>query len=522
MILKEPTRRQSVLSAIAVMSGTLGSRILGFVRIALISMFFGAKGEADVLNAVFNIPNNFRKLLAEGALSSAFIPELSRQIVNDPTGEKAKKLNRNILALQLLILIPLSVACVFFPHIVLRIFVRFPDPAMTLLAEKLFRWLFHYILLISISAVLMAVLNSHNHFLIPAVSPLLFSVSVIASILIWHRPLGIFSMVIGVLGGGLAQIFWQYPAYRKLGYTLIPKIDFSSPPFRRVLKHWVPVLITSSIFTVNQQVAILLATGLKEGSTTALSNAIVFWQLPFGIFSASITTVLFPKMSRLAGQKEWGKLSESLQDGIHMLGMLLIPSSILLILFGPELISTALQRGEFFREDSALTASVLAAYCPGMFFVGVYNLFQRAFYSRGDYRYTLYAAAGIVFVDISLSLSFLWLGFGVVSLAWANSIAMTAGALVMAYGGVKKFIVLRSKNMVIHFLKVLCAQVPMVGLVLLLKVFIPSERFFRGSSWGNLGLLALEGLLSLFILFVVYSFMKLDITSILKRRKSLS
>ena len=323
--MKETTRRQSMLSTIAVMTGTLGSRILGFVRIALISMFFGAGGEADVLNAVFNIPNNFRKLLAEGALSSAFIPELSRQIVQDGTGENARKLSRNILALQLLILIPLSLICIFFPQVVLKIFIRFEDPAMTALAIKLFRWLFHYILLISINAVLMAVLNSHNQFLIPAVSPLLFSVSVISSIVIWHSTLGIFSMVIGVLGGGVAQILCQYPLYHKLGYRVMPRLDFRDEAFRRVMKQWLPVLVTSSIFTINQQVAIFLATGLEEGSTTALSNSIVFWQLPFGIFSASITTVLFPKMSRLAGAENWDKLSSTIQDGVHMLAVLLVP-----------------------------------------------------------------------------------------------------------------------------------------------------------------------------------------------------
>ncbi|MDC7238921.1 MAG: murein biosynthesis integral membrane protein MurJ, partial [Spirochaetales bacterium] len=345
--MKETTRRQSLLSTLGVMAGTLGSRLLGFVKIALISMFFGAGRKADVLNAVFNIPNNFRKLLAEGALSSAFIPELSRQIVSDPEGKGSRNLSRSILGLQMLILVPVSLVCIIQPQILLRLFVRFPDPADFDLAIRLFRWMWHYILLISVSAVLMAVLNSYNHFLIPALSPLLFSVSVIVSILIWHESLGVFSMVAGVLGGGVFQILWQFPLYRKLGYSLKPRLHFKDEAFQRVMKQWIPVLITSSIFTVNSQVAVLLATGLDEGSTTALSNAIVFWQLPFGIFSASITTVLFPKMSRQAGEGNIQAMGETLLQGVHMLSVLLIPSSLLLMAFGPEMISTALQRGEF-------------------------------------------------------------------------------------------------------------------------------------------------------------------------------
>ena len=516
--MKETSRRQSLLSTFAVMTGTLGSRILGFVRIALISMFFGAKGEADVLNAVFNIPNNFRKLLAEGALSSAFIPELSRQIIKDPSGKDARKLSRNILALQLLILLPISIFCILFPEAVLKVFMRFKDPEMTALAVRLFRWLFHYILLISINAVLMAVLNSHNQFLIPAVSPLLFSISVICSIVIWHDNLGIFSMVIGVLGGGVAQILWQFPRYRKLGYSLLPRIAFRNEAFRRVMKQWVPVLITSSIFTINQQVAILLATGLAEGSTTALSNAIVFWQLPFGIFSASITTVLFPKMSRLAGSGEWEKLSATLQDGIHMLGILLVPSCILLVLFGREIIVIALQRGEFTYLDSTLTAAVLSAYCPGMLFVGIYNLFQRSFYSQGNYKLPLYIAGISVAEDITLSLIFLHLGWGVVSLAWANSIAMTTGSFLLAAGALKGKITFKGKRFVLHFSKVLLAQIPLILFVLFIKRAVDPAVFELGSSWRQFGILALEGLSSLVVLAGVYYLMKLDVMRVLKKR----
>ncbi|MDA3957268.1 murein biosynthesis integral membrane protein MurJ [Oceanispirochaeta sp.] len=516
--MKETTHRQSFLSTLAVMAGTLGSRILGFVRIALISMYFGASGEADILNAVFNIPNNFRKLLAEGALSSAFIPELSRQIVTDPEGSKAKNLSRSILGLQLLILIPLSLLSIFFPEIILKVFIRFHEPWKLDMAVRLFRWIFHYILLISISAVLMAVLNSHNHFLVPAVSPLLFSISVITSIVIWHDTMGIFSMVMGVLGGGLAQILWQYPFYRKIGYSLLPRLHFRDESFKRVMRQWFPVLITSSIFSINQQVAILLATGLDEGSTTALSNAIVFWQLPFGIFSASITTVLFPKMSRLAGDKNWKGLSSTLQEGIHMLAVLLIPSTILLMLFGPEMISTALQRGEYQTEDTILATQVLFAYAPGMFFVGCYNLFQRSFYSQGNYQYPLKTALATVIADVSLSLLFLGQGWGVSSLAWANSIAFIGGALILLRGGLKDCIRFDIKRLNSQIIRILGAQIPMILTILFFKKIIPVSRFYEGSSWSNFGFLALEGISSLAVLFFFYSLMKLDVMTILKRR----
>ena len=516
--MKETSRRQSLISTLGVMAGTMGSRILGFVRIALISMYFGGSGEADILNAVFNIPNNFRKLLAEGALSSAFIPELSRQVARDPRGRSARDLSRSILGLQLLILLPLSLFCIAFPDLFLKIFIRFQEPWKLEMARALFRWLFHYLLLISVSAVLMAVLNSHNRFLIPALSPLLFSVSVISSIVIWHDTLGIFSMVVGVLGGGVAQILWQYPASRKLGYRLLPLFHFHSDAFRRVMKQWLPVLVTSSIFTINQQVAILLATGLEDGSTTALSNAIVFWQLPFGIFSASIITVLFPKMSRQAGEGNTSALSSTLQDGIHMLGVLLIPSSLLLMIFGPELISTALQRGAYTEENSRLAAKVLFAYCPGMFFAGSYNLFQRSYYARGNYKTPLYTAGIVVALDILFSLFFLWSGMDVSSLAWANTIAMVIGSLLLLAGSLREGLSLNARHFSDQIGRVLAAQVPMVLTAAAWKYFIPVERYYAGSRWLNLGSLALEGLVTLACLLMFYHLMKLDVMTILKRR----
>ncbi len=518
----ETSRRESLISTLAVMGATLVSRLLGFVRIALVSMFFGASGLADILNAVFNIPNNFRKLLAEGALSSAFIPELSKQIAKEPSDQEASRLVRQILTLQVLILLPLCLLAIFFPRFFLTLFIRFEEVWKWDHAVDLFRWMFQYLLLISVSALFMAVLNSHSRFLLPALSPPLFSVAVILVLILGHQKWGIFAMVLGVLLGGLAQVFIQYPLYRRLGYSLWPLFDFSSPPFLRVLKGWLPALLTSSIFMINQQVAILLATGLDDGSTTALSNAIVFWQLPFGIFSASITTVLFPKMSRQGGFGDWEGLFQTLQQGVHMLGMLLIPSSLLLWLLGPEMISTALQRGKFGPEDAALTALVLAGYAPGMFFVGCYNFLQRFFYSQGQYAFPCKVALGTVLLDIGLSLLFLHLSFGVEALAWANSLAFFIGSTVMMGRGLWRKPGYDLRVSLSHFSRVLAAQLPMVTLLWGLKKIFPLAGFYAGSSWLNMGVFMLEGVLALGVLFFFYSLFKIDILQLLKRKRGLS
>ncbi|MDC7222235.1 MAG: murein biosynthesis integral membrane protein MurJ, partial [Spirochaetales bacterium] len=345
--MKETSRRESTLATYIVMACTLISRLLGFVREALINAVFGAGSRADVLRAIFNIPNNMRKLLAEGALSSAFIPELSRQLVEDETGQKARRLTGNILALLLIITIPLTLLFVLFPGTAVRIFTTFGDPAQTELGTRLIPWLITYIFFVSISALLMGVLNSHKRFFIPAITPVLFSLSVISSVLIFHGSLGIFSMAVGVIVGGIAQILVQIPLFRKLGYTLIPRFSFRSEEFRRVMISWGPILLTSSLFSINQIIAGKLASMLSVGSISAMNNAIIFWQLPFGLFVNSLVTVIYPKMSRQAAEGDFTGLGESLIYGWRGLMAMLIPSSVVFMIIGAPIIAIAMQRGAF-------------------------------------------------------------------------------------------------------------------------------------------------------------------------------
>ena len=225
-----------------------------------------------------------------------------------------------------------------FAYPIVKVLLDFPEMARILLATRLFRWMIHYLLLVSISAVLMGVLNAHHKFLVPAVTPILFSIFVISSVLLLWKQLGVFSMVVGVLGGGFAQVLFQLPQFFSQGYTLKPDSQFDNPPFRQILKQWAPVVLTASIYTVNEQIAIRFATALEDGSTSAMSNALVFWQLPFGIFSASITTVLFPRMSRQAGSSDYLGVRRTVEYGFQYLIILLIPSALILSLLGKEVI----------------------------------------------------------------------------------------------------------------------------------------------------------------------------------------
>jgi putative peptidoglycan lipid II flippase len=427
-------RRPHIVSTAIVMASTFLSRILGFVRIAVIGAVFGASGNADVLNLVFNIPNNLRKLLAEGALSSAFVPVLSRAHVEDPTGARSRGIVRRLLGLQLLILMPLLTLAAIFPQAIVDVILDFPEQSRQLLAGDLFRYLIHYVLLISVAAVFMGTLNSMQRFLIPALSPLWFSIAVIGAILALHRHIGVYSMVVGVGIGGIGQVVIHVPSMLKAGYSLSPRFHFADPHFRSILRRWLPVVSTASVFAINQQIALFFASGLEDGSGSAMTNALVFWQLPFGIFSASITTVLFPAMSRHFAEDDLLGVRETVLSGLRGLILLLVPAGIGLIVLGEQMIAVALQRGAFTADATRLAAEVLAWYSIGLFSVGAFTFLQRFFYACDDYRTPLRIAAITVILDVILSLWLKETRLRVAGLPLANSLAFSVGLMLMLRG----------------------------------------------------------------------------------------
>lgn len=516
----EQSLSRSAQSTALVMGITTGSRLLGFVRQAAVNAVFGASGDADVLNAVFNIPNNLRKLLAEGALSSAFIPVLSSASANEQERESGapQRIVRNLLTFQCLVLVPLLVLSVVFAGPITRFILDFPDASRQSLAAQLFRWFIHYTLLISVSAVLMGTLNSRNRFAVPASTPLVFSVSVIGSILLLHERLGIHAMTVGILVGGAAQIAVQAPAFVKLGFDVRPLLDFRDPYFRRILRQWMPVVAASSIFAINQQVALFFASGLEDGSSSALANAIIFWQLPQGIFGVSIMTVLFPRMSREWAEGDRVALQRTLGFGVRGIVALLVPSALILGMLGRELIAVAFQRGNFELADTLRTAEVLAYYCIGMAGVSAFSFLQRFFYSSGDYRTPTLASVGVVAIVVGLSLWLKETPLGVSGLALANSVGFTIGAVALLLRSGRALGGFRAGPILLTLAKTLLASVPPALLIALSWQMDPAW-WREGSSLAGFAIIAGLGALCVATVAGGFLLLRVEVVTALIRRK---
>ncbi len=512
--------RANTRSTLLVMICTFVSRLLGFVRTAVITAIYGASGTADVINLTFAVPNNLRKLLAEGALSSAFIPVLSETLVTEKDKAVPRKLVRNIITFQLLILVPLCVLSMAFARpLIVFILTRFTDPEQIELAVRLFRWFINYLLLISVSAAMMGILNSHGRFFLPAFTPILFSVAVISFILGLEKEIGVLAIAIGVIVGGIAQIAVQYPLFKRLGYDFVPDFSFKTERFKRIMKQWLPVMVTSSIFIITEQVSFRFASGLAEGSASAVSNALVFWQLPFGIFSASITTVLFPQMSRQAALKDADGLRTSIQYGLKFLLVLLVPSGVVLSFFGKEIIAVAYQRGLFTKENTLMTAQVLTGYCTGLFFVGGFNFLQRFFYANHDFAIPFYASLVLGILDIVLSYVLIRSPLAVTGISAANSISFTVGFFILLFYTWRSLGHIRGREILSTLLKVCVAMLPLIAFFILFKR-IAGPWWTEGSSLKNLGLLAAGGLASVAITLGMYAVLRIEILSMIFKRRN--
>ncbi len=385
------------------------------------------------------------------------------------------------------------------------------------LTERLFPYDVWFLLFISLSAVLMGALNAKQKFTIPAFTPILFSVTVIASILWLPLPLA-YRMIVGIVSGGLVQVLFQIPSFVRARYRFAPDFRFGNADFRQIVRQWLPVVGSASIFVLNTIVAQAFASTLEAGSVTALYNAGVYFQLPLGIFSVSIITVLFPRFSRQAALGLTDDLKESLRYGLRFMFTLLVPSTLLLVFLGEDVIGLTLQHGAFTRAGTLQASGVLTAFALGLLPTAVVNLFQRLFYSLKDYKRPLAVAALILAVDVGLSIVLKETPLRVAGLALASSVAFSAGLALFVALARKRLGRLGLKSLARSGSKVLVANVPLAGLAAAYLVFVRPAVAGLGFL-PRLAVLLGVGLASAGITLAMYLVLKVEIVDdILKGR----
>jgi putative peptidoglycan lipid II flippase len=368
------------------------SRVLGLVRETLFAALFGGGREMDAFIAAFRIPNLLRDLFAEGALSTAFVTVFSRTIVTD--GEKAAWLLANkvmtLVTIFMSALTLIGILCA--PWIVDFIAPGF-DPAKAALTTTLVRIMYPFILLVSLAALVMGMLNARNVFGMPAMASSFFNIgSIVGGVAIgwWLDPSfgskALSGLAIGTLIGGAMQLGVQLPSLRRIGYHFRPDLHWRGDGLRQILTLMGPAVIAASSVQVNVLVNSMFASTLGDGPIAWLNNAFRLMQLPLGIFGVALGTVALPVLARLAVQQHMTQFRTELARAMRLSFVLTIPATVGLMVLAEPIMSVLYQHGRFTAAQTAQAAGALQLYAVGLCAYATMKVLVNAFYAVNKRR----------------------------------------------------------------------------------------------------------------------------------------
>ena len=368
----------------SISAATLASRVLGFVRDMVVALVFGAGGVTDAFLVAFRIPNILRRLLGEGALSTAVIPVFADYSVNRSREEFVTML-RAVLAAGLLALgVATALGIAAAPWLLRVIAPGFEaDPAKMSLAVLLTRVMFPYLLLVGLAALAMGVLNTHGRFFAAALGPALLNVGMIAAVVVLTRHVQppILSLAIGVLFGGVMQLAVQVPSLRRCGMLVGPSRALRHPALGRVVGLLVPAVFGLASAQVAVFVNTLLASLLPAGSISFLYYADRVMEFPLGVFGVALASAALPAMSRAAAVGNARGVGTTLSFALGLSFYVSVPATVGLILFRAPIVRVLFERGQFTPADTAATAQALAWYAVGLVAFSGAHIAARAFYA---------------------------------------------------------------------------------------------------------------------------------------------
>lgn len=397
-----PSAKNSVVkSAIYFAFGTLLSRCAGLIReSALVAVF--DTSISDAWQAAFRFPNLFRRIFGEGALSVCFIPVYVELKEHDKKREQAK-LTAGILGLLLVILVPLTVVVIAtMDHIIPfwvggKGFSEVPGKIeMTVLMTKI---MFPFLILVSLYAYLMALLNAHKKFMLTAFAPSLLNLALIASYAYAYVQGDISALYLGgaVLVGGVLQVGILLPTFSKLNIPFEWSIrNIWSKPVRRVLRAFLPSVMGLGIVQIMALINTNYASHLREGSVTYISAADRLLELPLSLVAVSLGTAILPSLSEYWSHKNHVGFAEELQKNIRALLFLCIPASVGLFVTAPLTVAVLYEHGRFTKEGTEIVSGIVQIYSITLIAASVTRIFSQAYYAKKNTLFpALTAAAGL-------------------------------------------------------------------------------------------------------------------------------
>jgi putative peptidoglycan lipid II flippase len=430
-----------------VSAAVMASRVLGLLREMMFAALFGGSKWMDCFYLAFKVPNLLRDLFAEGALSQAFVTTFSKKLQAD--GEPSawalahKMMTLAAVFMSLLTLLGMLAA----PWIVDFLTSlsragnspRTYNPEEIVLTVTMVRVMYPFILLVSLAALVMGMLNARNIFGMPALASCFFNLGSMiggAALGWWMDPAWGPQSLVGFSGGvvigGLAQLVCQFPALRTVGYRFVADFHWRDSGVRQILRLMGPAVIAASVVQINVVINAMFAYGVGEGAVSWLSYAFRLMQLPIGVFGVAVATVTLPALSRAAVGGISADFKLTLAKGLRLVAFLVLPSMLGLVMLAGPIVSVLYERGHFDALDRMRTAVALRAYGYGLLCYAWLKVLQPAFYAI-DKRWL---PMMVSIFALGLNLGFNWffvfvMRWGHESLALTTSITASANFLIL-------------------------------------------------------------------------------------------
>ncbi len=401
--------RRILRSALLVGAFTSLSRVLGMVRDLLTAGMFGTSLPMSAFVVAFRIPNLFRRLFGEGALSSAFIPVFMETRKNE--GEAAAhQLASRVLSLAGVGLVVLTAAGILAAGFLMRGAVEGTQRAMILPLTQI---MLPYMILICLVALCAAILNSYHHFTTPALSPSLMNLTWIFTVLVLCPLFGdtleerIYGLAWGVLLSGVIQFAVQLPALRRQGFHYQFTASWNDPRLFRVFLLMGPATLGLAVTQINTMVNSLMAAWIGPWAPAALFYSERLLYLPQGILATAMSTVLLPVFAGHAADNRHDDILKTMNHSLRMLMFVMTPAAIGLLVLSRPIVQMLFEWGQFDARSTDLTTLALQCYAPGLLFFSLSKVFVPAFYAHKDTRTPVKVGIACVLLNLTLNITFI-------------------------------------------------------------------------------------------------------------------
>ena len=472
---------------------TMLSRVMGLARDVVFARVIGAEAFADVFFVAFKIPNFFRRLFAEGAFAQAFVPILgeyreqgSQAAVRSLISRVSGTLGLTLLLFTLVIVLAApAMAAIFAPKWF------FNDPLKFTATAEMLRITFPYLMFISMTGVAGGILNSYDRFAVPAFTPILLNISLIAAALIaapmFEQPA--FALAWGVLIAGILQFIFQIPFLLRIHMLPAPKVDWHHPGVRKILKLMGPAIFGVSVSQINLLLDTMLATFLPTGSVSWLYYSDRLSELPLGVFGVAIATVILPNLSRHHAASSTQEYSETLDWALKMILLIAVPASAALVLLAEPILVTLFYYGDVMTlRDMSMATLSLRAYALGLIAFMLIKVLAPGFFARQDMRTPV--RIGIIAMVTNMVLNILFVvplhfywQIGHLGLAAATSVAAFLNAILL-------YVYLKRSGVYVasgHWVRFFCRLSAAVGVMLVVLVVVSGPLDALNSEvWQNM------------------------------------